>query len=79
MAMRKSRMILASKFYVQSKKVLEILAENKDGLTSLQIANLLGDRMRGSVLYRLQKEGKIRQKKAILASGRIGLVYVLNT
>jgi hypothetical protein len=77
--MRKPRMILASKSYVQSKKVLEILAENKDGLTSLQIANLLGDRMRGSVLYRLQKEGKIKQKKAILPSGRIGLVYVLNT
>ena len=77
--MKKPKLVLASKFYLQSKKVLEILSENKDGLTSLQIANLLGDRMRGSVLYRLQKEGKIRQKKAILASGRIGLVYVINT
>lgn len=54
-----------------------ILAKNKDGLTALQITNQVGDRMRGSVLYLLQKEGKKSQKKANPAGGRIGLVDFL--
>jgi hypothetical protein len=58
--------------------VLEILEQNKDGLTARQIANRLGDRIQSGMLSRLQKAGKIRLKKAILANG-IGIVYLLNT
>jgi hypothetical protein len=57
--------------------VLEILEQNKDGLTALQIVNLLGERMQSGLLSRLQKAGKIKLKKAILPNG-IGIVYVLN-
>lgn len=71
-------MLGASKSHLQSIKVIKILEQNKDGLTSHQIATLLGERMRGGLLYRLQKEGKIEQKKAILTNGNIGFVYVLN-
>ena len=56
--------------------MIEILEPNKDGLSALQIANQMGDRIQGGVLFRLQKAGKIKQKKAILANG-VGLVYVL--
>ena len=62
----------------QTKKVLEILSDNKNGLTSLQIGMLMGDRMRRDILWRLQKEGKVRQKRGILDNGKIGFVYVLN-
>ena len=57
--------------------MLEILEQNKDGLTALQIVNLLGERMQSGLLSRLQKAGKIKLKKAILPNG-IGIVYVLN-
>lgn len=72
------RLSAASKTYQQSINVIEILEHNKDGLTALQIANLLGDRIQSGLLSRLQKAGKIEQKKAILTKG-IGVVYVLNT
>ena len=78
MASDRSVFLVASKTSQQSRKVIEILGQNKDGLTSLQINNLLGDRMRRGLLLRLQNQGKIRQKKAILAGGKIGIVYVLN-
>jgi hypothetical protein len=78
MTMGRPRLSAASKSFQQSIKILEILEQNKDGLTALQIANQLGDRIQSGVLSRLQRAGKIKQKKAILAKG-IGVIYVLNT
>ena len=78
MTMGRPGLSAATKSYQQSIKVLEILQQNTDGLTSLQIGILLGEGIGDSILYRLQKAGKIRQKNALLASG-IGYVYVLNT
>jgi hypothetical protein len=78
MAVGRPRLSAASKSFQQSIKILEILEQNKDGLTALQIANQLGDRIQSGLLSRLQKAGKIKLKKAILAKG-IGVIYVLNT
>ena len=78
MTVGRPRLSVAAKTYQQSIKILEILEQNKDGLTALQIANQLGDRIQSGLLSRLQKAGKIKLKKAILAKG-IGVIYVLNT
>jgi hypothetical protein len=75
---RPMSLVAATKRHEQTKRVVEILAENRNGLTSLQIANLLGDRLRRDLLSRLQKEGKIKQKRGMLADGKICFLYVLN-
>ena len=75
---RPMSLIADTKRHEQTKRVMEILAENRNGLTSLQIANLLGDRLRRDLLSRLQKEGKIRQKRGMMADGKICFLYVLS-
>jgi len=72
------RLSAVSKSFQQSIKILEILEQNRDGLTALQIAIQLGERIQSGLLSRLQRAGKIKHKKAILAKG-IGVIYVLNT
>lgn len=74
----KPRPPIVTKIHQQSNRVLEMLEKNKDGLTSLEITTILRDRKRSDLLFRLQKEGKIKQKKTMLSSGKIGFVYVLN-
>lgn len=62
----------------QASKVLEILTQNRDGLTSGQIGMLAGMRLERTILLELKNEGKIRHKKGLSPDGRISLLYVLN-
>jgi hypothetical protein len=54
------------------------LAEHERGLTSIQLAKLMHNDLRKKLLFELQQEGKIKTQKAVLDSGRISFVYVLN-
>ena len=72
------KLIVASETREQARKVLEILRENRIGLTSVQIAHALGGRMRRDLLRRLQKEGKVKQARGLLPDGRIAILYALN-
>ena len=63
----------------QTIKVLKLLAENKNGLSSQQIDKLVGERFRRDILLNLKKEGVIRQKKGMLADGTICMLYVSHT
>ena len=60
----------------QTIKVLKLLAENKNGLSSQQIDKLVGGRIRRDILLNLKKEGVIRQKKGMLADGTICMLYI---
>ena len=62
----------------QASRVLEILLENRTGLTSRQIAKHLGGHMRSNLLARLRKEGKVKQTRGLLYDGRVAVIYVLN-
>jgi hypothetical protein len=59
-------------------KVLRILQQNKQGLTSLEIAVLADPRMPRNVLLELQKDGLIKRRKGLSGNGRISVLYVLN-
>ena len=62
----------------QASKVLQILSQNRDGLTASQIGSLSGTRLQRTLLLDLKNEGKIRHKKGLSPDGRITLLYVLN-
>jgi hypothetical protein len=72
----KTGTIVAAIKQEQTSKVLRLLAENKNGLTSHQIDKLVGERIRRDILLNLKKEGMIRQKKGMLADGTICSLYV---
>lgn len=59
-------------------RVLQAIMENRDGLTWSQVGLKTGGGLPRSLLTSLQKDGKIKQKKRMLPSGRISHVYVLN-
>jgi hypothetical protein len=75
----KSDTIVAAIKQEQTSKVLKLLAENKNGLTSHQIDKLVGERIRRDILLNLKKEGVVRQKKGITADGTICMLYVTHT
>lgn len=58
-------------------KILQLLQENRAGLTSVQIAILTGTRSPRGLLLELQNQGIIKQRKGIASDGRVALLYVL--
>jgi hypothetical protein len=58
-------------------KVLQVIGDNKDGLTWSEVRFMTGGRLSRTILTRLQKEGKIEQRKKMLPSGTITVAYVL--
>ena len=58
-------------------KVIKILHEHKEGLTSVQITILMGDGMPRDLLRQLLKEGLVKQKKGLLSDGRLAVLYAL--
>jgi predicted transcriptional regulator len=58
--------------------VIRILQENKDGLTSVQIAILMDDTMPRNLLTQLKKDGTIKRRKGISSDGRLAFLYSLS-
>jgi hypothetical protein len=62
----------------QEDKVLQILQQNRQGLTSLEIAILADPRMPKDLLLHLQKNRSIKRRKGLSGNGRVSILYVLN-
>ena len=75
---RRGTEIAAIRKQEQTNKILQILLENKEGLTAVQIAALMGTGLPRNFLLQLQKQGLIRQKRGLGPNGRISFLYVLN-
>lgn len=58
-------------------KVIQLLHQNKGGLTSFQITKLVGDGIPRNFLLQLQKEGIIVQKRGISGDNKVTFIYVL--
>jgi hypothetical protein len=75
---KRSTQIAALRKKQQEENVLRILQQNKQGLTSLEIAVLADPGMPRNLLLELQKGGLIKRRKGLSGNGRISVLYVLN-
>jgi hypothetical protein len=75
---RRGTEIAAIRKQEQTNKILQILRENREGLTAVQIATLTGTGLPRDFLLQLQKQGLIKQKRGLGPNGRISFLYVLS-
>ena len=73
----RSRLLLIRK-NEDADRVLGVLKENKQGLTSTQVAILTGVPMHRKVLLQLRTNGKIKHRRGIATNGRISILYFLS-